>query len=531
MNLASLLQRQAEEAPDRPALIEKRGLSRRLLTFRQLDAAAARVAATLRAVGFKPGDTILLLLNMSLDLYVILTGVMRAGCVAMFVDPGVGIAHLNRSCELLPPRGFFGTRRAQWLRLLSRQLRAIPHNFCLDGYCPGAITWRHEAACVAAEVPATLDPSAPALVTFTSGTGGDPKAAVRTHGFLAAQHRALVAPLDLRAGEVDLATLPIFVLANLASGMTTILPDAELRRPEKICCEALWDQIRVESPTRLTASPAFLNRLMRASDIPAARGGQFRKIFTGGSPVFPNFLDRLQQWAPHARIVTVYGASEAEPIATLAPEDIASADRAVMARGGGLLVGYPVESVQLRILPNDWGKPIAPMTAAAFQRQICPSGKAGEIVVSGSHVLAGYLNGKGDAETKFRVEDAIWHRTGDAGFQDERGRLWLLGRCAGQDDQATDLYPLAVETAAHLHAELRHAALVCPNGKRILLIEADQSVNVGQLNERLAWARLDTVRQVKRLPVDSRHHGKILYQRLAKHARAEAGRLPSASGA
>ena len=56
----------------------------------------------------------------------------------------------------------------------------------------------------------------------------------------------------------------------------------------------------------------------------------------------------------------------------------------------------------------------------------------GEIVVSGAHVGAGYVGGVGDAETKFRVGEVIWHRTGDAGYLDAHGRLWLLGRCSAR---------------------------------------------------------------------------------------------------
>lgn len=63
------------------------------------------------------------------------------------------------------------------------------------------------------------------------------------------------------------------------------------------------------------------------------------------------------------------------------------------------------------------------------------TGEIGEIVVTGQHVLKGYLDGRGDDETKFRVEEEIWHRTGDSGYLDEQGRLWLwnlseLGSCA-----------------------------------------------------------------------------------------------------
>src|SRR5208282_3075209 len=91
---------------------------------------------------------------------------------------------------------------------------------------------------------APLAAEAPALVTFTSGSTGRPKAAMRTHGFLLAQHRALEASLALQPGTRDLTTLPIFVLGNLASGVTSVLPDADLRSPGKIAPRPVLTQIQ-----------------------------------------------------------------------------------------------------------------------------------------------------------------------------------------------------------------------------------------------------------------------------------------------
>jgi len=78
-------------------------------------------------------------------------------------------------------------------------------------------------------------------------------------------------------------------------------------------------------------------------------------------------------------------------------------------------------------------------------------------VVSGAHVLPGYLHGQGHQDTNARVGGNVWHRTGDAGHLDGGGRQWLLGRCAGRvTDAGSELYPLAVEAAAHEHPAVRH---------------------------------------------------------------------------
>ncbi len=140
-----------------------------------------------------------------------------------------------------------------------------------------------------------------------------------------------------------------------------------------------------------------------------------------------------------------------------------------MRDGCGLLTGKPIAEIQLRIIPDQWGKavthadPLAPM-------------ETGEIVVSGGHVLKGYLNGEGDSETKFPIDGAIWHRTGDAGYIDPDGRLWLLGRCSAKvSDVHGDLYPFAVECVAMSFPFVRRCAFVLHKGKRLLAVEGNLS--------------------------------------------------------
>src|SRR6185369_11013626 len=99
---------------------------------------------------------------------------------------------------------------------------------------------------------------------------------------------------------------------------------------------------------------------------------------------------------------------------------------------------------------------------------------AGEIVVAGGHVLRGYLHGHGDEETKIRVGDAIWHRTGDAGYLDDRGRLWLLGRCSARIvDARGTLWPFAVECAARAVEGVERAALAEVDGGRVLALQIE----------------------------------------------------------
>lgn len=490
------------------------------MTFGELDQLTAQAAALLHAKGLKPGDAVLVFQPMSIDLYVALLAIFRLGLVAMFLDPSVGREHIERCCALVPPRGFIGSAKAHCLRLIAPALRRIPHKFSIG--CPsfGARSWSQLHRQHARAEIESLDPDAPALITFTSGSTGKPKAALRTHGFLIAQHTVLQRSLELSPGETDLSTLPIFVLANLASGVTSVIADANLRKPGEINPGPVLRQIRKYRPMRMAASPAFLDRLLDSCETESGQLGSFTKIHVGGGPVFPRLLERLRRSAPRADVVAVYGSTEAEPIAQCSYSEINPDDMLAMQQGNGLLAGKPVSEIAVRILPDQVGESISSQSQEEFDRSSLPAGEAGEIVVSGEHVLKGYLHGQGDTESKMSVGAEIWHRTGDAGFLDAKGRLWLLGRCSARiRSKRGMLYPMTVECVAQNFPWVARSALVSLRGRCVLILESRYSPEGDQLNalrQALQEVGVKEVRMVKRIPTDPRHNAKIDYPRLQR---------------
>ena len=515
MNIAAILEEQALARGDASALVDPRGT----ITFAELNAAAAAAAARFQAAGVGAGMRALVLCPMSIALYTTLVALFRMRVTAVFVDPSAGRSTLDACLRRVRPDAFIGTRKAHLLRLTSPAIRSIRVKMTIDGWAPGAYSIDLGAAGRAAGSPARCEADEPAIITFTSGSTGAPKAAVRSHGFLIAQHRALVGSLSLRAGEIDLTTLPIFVLANLASGVTSVIPDADLRAPGAIDPPRVIAQIGRSGPTRIAASPAFLDRLADEALRTGRPLSSFRRIFTGGAPVFPRTVDALAAAAPEASIVAVYGSTEAEPIASIDCREITADDRIAMQQGAGLLTGPPESSVELRILPDRFGTPCGPWAVDELERLALPSGEIGEIVVTGDHVLSGYLDGAGDEETKIAVGDRVWHRTGDAGCLDRDGRLWLMGRCSERvSDEHGVVYPFAVECAASGVPGVVRCAFVRHNGRRVLVVERQggKASPVDILRQRLAWAQLADIITVPRIPVDRRHNAKVDYPALRK---------------
>jgi acyl-CoA synthetase (AMP-forming)/AMP-acid ligase II len=489
----------------------------RLTTFAQLDEAAARAASLLEQHGLRPGDAVLVFHPMSAELYTALLALFQLGLVAMFLDPSAGKEHIEHCCALHRPKAMIASTKAHLLRLWSPALREIPLKFVIGLPVPGAIRWARASVLPPRHELAECGPETPALLTFTSGSTGRPKAAVRTHGFLLSQHRVLEQNLRLEAGDVDLTTLPIVLLANLASGVTSLIPHADLRYPGAINPVPVITQIRTHQAVSSAASPAFFECLTRYCTKRSLTLPSFKKLFSGGAPVFPRLLDQMQAMAPNADVVAVYGSTEAEPIAHSSRREILPVDQEAMQQGRGLLAGPPIEDIRLCILRDQWGHPVGPYTEAKFAADCLPAGQPGEIVVSGEHVLQGYLNGEGDEETKFRVDGVVWHRTGDAGYLDDQRRVWLLGRCAARiDDHHGVLYPFAAETAVTQDARVRRAAMVTHADRRILAVEFydPTETDLTPIREALSGIHCDEVRLCKRIPVDKRHNAKVDYPSL-----------------
>ncbi|HEX6862037.1 MAG TPA: AMP-binding protein, partial [Thermoanaerobaculia bacterium] len=200
LNVLSVLRQVAARVPDRPALAMESGA----ISFGRLWERVDRASAGLRRMGLAPGDRAIVMIPMSIDLYVALLAVLKIGAVAVFVDPWIGRRQIAAFAAFAEPRAWLGIPQSHLLRLLDGRLRAIPFAVT-TGRRLGALPARRTLA----ELEAgpgdghvqPMEEDAPALVTFTSGSSGEPKGANRTHRFLLAQHRALAAELPAAEGD------------------------------------------------------------------------------------------------------------------------------------------------------------------------------------------------------------------------------------------------------------------------------------------------------------------------------------------
>lgn len=505
MNIIHLLDAACATYPHQTALIH--GEER--VSYRELAERSQAVGAFFQTHGVMPGQRALLLVPLGIDFYVVLLGLARIGVTVMLIDPAVGKRQIERGCQLAQPDLFVGSPKAHLLRLTTGAIRRIPRKFSLNAWLPGSQAVRyHQVTTPCRDANTSADELA--LITFTSGSTGQPKAIGRTHGFLHQQHAVLCDTIPAHAGEIELNTLPVFILSSLARGVTVVIGQGG--RGADVDPAVVMATITTQRVNRILAAPAFCQRL---ADHLAASGQTvpaITQLYTGGGPVFPSLLAKLTATLPNAKLVAVYGSTEAEPIAQIAANTYTPNDWQAMRGGQGLLAGRPVPAIQVAIIPETVGAGLDSFSVAAFADYCLPAMAVGEIVVSGAHVQQRYLGGD-DGVTKFNVSGTLWHRTGDAGYLDEEGRLWLLGRCRARCVQGGAIcYPFGIEAAAMCEAGIERAAFLEVNGKGVLAIQSARA-QWPQLRHRLAQSlpAVDQFYWLATIPVDARHGSKVLY--------------------
>jgi len=470
--LLSPFLKQAASQPDKLAIIDGQD---RQITYGELDENSQRLAAYLSRSGLKAGHRVLLAVPVTLDLYVTLAALWRLGAVIVFPEPALGLSGLKHAVTIAEPDAIITSGKFRFLPWVSRPIRSLKHKLKLPAVYPAL-----PRATISDYVSQDGDP---ALISFTSGSTGAPKAIMRSHKFLLAQNRCLE-PLIGQAApdDIDLVAFPVFVIANLAMGLTSVLPNWPLSQHANVRAAQVTDLIKAKNITRLLVPPAICQSLSTAKT-PAS----LRAIFTGGGPVFPDLLKRLQQNYPQADIVSVYGSTEAEPIAHQHLKDMPASAFEKMQTGHGLFAGRPINDIQLDIL-ND------------------------EIIVTGNHVNKSYMNGVGDADNKLTRDGVTWHRTGDAGHLDANGELWLRGRLSAK---AGSFYPFDVEVAARQWDGVTQAALI-PNSAPPMLALTGVEPEDGAWQTQASELGGLKVIKLKTLPMDKRHNSKIDYAAIKK---------------
>jgi len=476
---------------DRPAIIALQKESKEEWSYAKLADQANRLAAGFNKAQIAKGDHLAIFAENGPPWIAVCLGILAAGAVVVPLDVQLADDVLRHALEDSGARYVFTSGP------LLKRVQSIASDFdceliLLDEAAEGVRGWQDLCADPSESV-AEVSPEDQATLFYTSGTTGLPKGVPLTHENLAFQLNALVAAELVTSDDRILLPLPLHhvypftigVLTPLVLGLPIVLPYT-LTGPQLM--RALHEgevtviigvprlyQALVSGIQSRAAAAGFLPRIlfraalvistaMRRLHIRVGRfifrrlhremGPDLRVMASGGAALDPDLA--LQLEALGWQIGTGYGLTETSPLLTL--------DSPGRARLGS--VGRSIDGIEIRIDRND------KMTKTDSKS------KDGEVVVRGPSVFAGYHNLPD--KTKEAFTDDGWFRTGDLGYIDEDGYLFITGRMktlivlkGGEKVQ-----PDEVEEAYAENVPIREAGILEQDGKLVAVIRPKREAGV-----------------------------------------------------
>jgi acyl-CoA synthetase (AMP-forming)/AMP-acid ligase II len=270
-----------------------------------------------------------------------------------------------------------------------------------------------EAACLNDEHRAAeldfVDPDI-AVLLFTSGTTGEPKAAVLRHRHLAAYVISTVEFMDAGEEEAALVSVPPYHIAGVSAVLTGVYGGRRVVHLPAFTPEAWVDAAASERITHAMVVPTMLGRILDVLEKRGEKLPHLRALSYGGGRMPQPVIERALKLLPQVNFVNAYGLTEtSSTVSVLSPEDhraaLTSADPAVRRRLGS--VGRPLPSLELEIRGHNG--------------EVLPAGQSGEVYVRGEQIAGEYLHKK-------VIQDDGWFATNDSGWLDEGGYLFVEGR-------------------------------------------------------------------------------------------------------
>jgi long-chain acyl-CoA synthetase len=286
-----------------------------------------------------------------------------------------------------------------------------------------------------ADEPSPVRPDDLASLVYTSGTTGRPKGAMLAHRNFLANAWMLAEPLPLARGDTMGMVLPLFhVNAQVVTTIVPLLLGARVAMWERFSASTFWDTVAEFEPVTFSSVPTMLAALLHAPGADQAETNTLRFVICGAAPLSPALFRRFEEKFG-LKILEGYGLTEGTCCSTinpfLGPRKIGS-------------IGIPTRGQQVVILDEHGGE-----TA---------DGSVGEVCVRGPNVMQGYYNRpEATAET---LRDG-WLRTGDVGYRDADGFLFLVDRKKDMIIRGGEnIYPREIEDVLLEHPGVQGAAVL-----------------------------------------------------------------------
>lgn len=436
----------------------------------ELDVLTDSLAATLRTRGVKAGQRVALMASNRPEFIVAVQAIWRVGAAAVLISPAWKSAEVEHALALTNPADAVGDHPV---------LAALMPMLHLD-----------EPLAVAESGMTPAGPAGDAVLVFSSGTTGLPKAVRHTHASLNAAVRHWRAALALTERDRLQVTTPPSHILGLLNILTALRTGARVRLHPRFDIDRMLRHIESDRITVEMAVAPIALAMASHPDLESYDLSSLRYIMWGATPVTVSIAETVTRrtgigWVP------AYGTTEL-PVIACNPVTGARLDS----------VGRAVPGVELRVVSLDSGEPAGP-------------GEVGEIQARSDSLMAGYLPAAATAE----VSDDGWYRTGDVGWLDADGWLRITDRLKEMIKvRGFQVAPAEIETVLHGHPAVKDCAVFGvpdgANGEAIVAavathIPLDADELTARVDAKLAsykrLSRVVFVTEIPRLP-----SGKVL---------------------
>ena len=433
VTLNQLLQRQAAALGGKVALSFEG--DRR--TYADLEHRSTLIANGLISEGLVVGDRVAYLGKNSLDYFDFFFAAVKARLVVVPVNWRLATPEVAYILENAHPK--FLLVEEMFAEVAAHAAPVIPRLICGNDADPFG-RWLNSNA--PAMPPSAADWHEPVLQLYTSGTTGKPKGAVLTHRSLfglRTEPEKLPEWYRWSSQDVSLIAMPVAHISGTGWGLWTLLHGATGIVAREFDPQAVFDQMVANHINKVMMVPTAMQIAARHPSAKTTDFSFLHYIYYGGSPLPSNLLRECAE-VFHCGFVQMYGMTETSgTIVALAPEDHEA--------GGARLysVGKALPGVEIKIVDEAGGE--------------APAGVTGEIAIRGCCNMAEYF--EMPEATALAVDSEGWLRSGDAGYLDDQGFLYVRDRVKDMIiSGGENIYPAEVENAIHGHPAVADVAVV-----------------------------------------------------------------------
>jgi acyl-CoA synthetase (AMP-forming)/AMP-acid ligase II len=388
----------AAARPDAPCVLAPEPNA--VLTYGDLSRVGPALSAYLTREGIPPGSVVSFMLPNGVAAASIFLGAIYAGYI---VSP---VNLLAQDAQLEYTLAHSGTRLVFAASEFVDRLRALFRRTNNPALVRTTDPDRLELPQQSPVSLAAVDPQAPAMLMYTSGTTGEPKGVLLSHGNMVYAGRAVVEAQAMTSSDRVLSSLPLYhINGQCIATVSPVVSGGSIVMPHRFSASQWWPLVERYRPTWLNMVPTIIAYLLNGPDLTAAQAAACRTIRFGRSASAPLPLEQ------HRTFEARFGISVIEAMGMTETASVAFANPLDPSRRKYGSAGLPL-GVQARVVAADG--------------TVLGAGDQGEIELRGESVIAGYYR---DPELSARLTSSDgWLATGDLGYRDSDGFYFITGR-------------------------------------------------------------------------------------------------------